>query len=113
MNKKIFPVILTIVFLIIFFIFFKGLQNSNIYTPNVNLNKGIPVFESKSLDDNLINSDEVINEKKYYLNLRSSLDENYIPIKSHFENYVYNLDINTLKEIIILASFFKSIYIYI
>ena len=54
------------------------------------------------------------NEKKYYLNLRSSLDDNYIPIKSHFENYVYNLDINTLKEIIILSSFFKSIsYIHI
>ena len=33
---------LTIIFLVIFFVFYKGLQNSNIYTPNNNIEKDGP-----------------------------------------------------------------------
>ena len=46
MKIKIFPIVLIIIFLIIFFIFYKGLQNSNIYTPKNNIKKNIPSFES-------------------------------------------------------------------
>ena len=41
MKTKIFPTFLTIIFLIIFVIFYKGLKNSNIYIPKVNIEKDI------------------------------------------------------------------------
>ncbi len=68
MKNKIFPLLLTIMFLIIFFIFYKGLQNSNIYTPKVNIEKNIPFFKTKIFDnENVINSDEIFKSKKFYL----------------------------------------------
>ena len=68
MKNKIFPLLLTIMFLIIFFVFYKGLQNSNIYTPKVNIEKNIPFFKTKIFDnENVINSDEIFKSKKFYL----------------------------------------------
>ena len=68
MKNKIFPIFLTIFFLSIFFLFFKGLQNSNIYTPNTNLKKNIPFFVAKIFDkDDKITSEEIFKEKKFYL----------------------------------------------
>lgn len=66
-------------------------------------------FSMLSLIENLLP-----NEKSFYTKLRSSLKEDYQPIYSEFENYDYDLEFQTLKEIIILASFHKSIsFIYI
>ena len=42
MKIKILPISLVTLFLIVFIIFFKGLKNSNIYVPNINLDKKIP-----------------------------------------------------------------------
>ena len=68
MKNKIFPLLLTIMFLIIFFIFYRGLQNSNIYTPKVNIEKNIPFFKTEIFDnENVINSDEIFKSKKFYL----------------------------------------------
>ena len=53
--------------MIIFFVFYKGLQNSNIYTPSVVLEKDIPFFETKSFDDNFVSSNEIFKENKFYL----------------------------------------------
>ena len=47
MKFKIYPALLTIFFIIIFFVFYKGLQNSNIYTPSADLKKNIPSFKAK------------------------------------------------------------------
>ena len=47
MKIKISPFIYTIIFLIIFFVLYKGLQNSNIYTPNLKMEKNIPSFKAK------------------------------------------------------------------
>ena len=44
MRAKVVPLIISIFFVIIFFIFFKGLKNSNIYVPSVKLDKKIPSF---------------------------------------------------------------------
>ena len=44
MKFKILPIFLITIFLIIFFIFYKGLQNSNIYTPDVNIEKRYSKF---------------------------------------------------------------------
>jgi cytochrome c biogenesis protein CcmG/thiol:disulfide interchange protein DsbE len=67
MIKKFFPSISIIFFVIIFFVFYKGLQNSNIYTPSVVLNKEIPFFKTKSLNNDLLISDQIFKEKKFYL----------------------------------------------
>ena len=47
MKNKILPFSVIIFFGIIFFIFYKGLEDSKIYTPDVNTKKEIPVFNTK------------------------------------------------------------------
>ena len=68
MKTKIFPIFLIIIFFIIFFIFYKGLQNSNIYTPNVNSKKNIPIFETQIFNtSDEIKSDEIFKKDKFYI----------------------------------------------
>ena len=68
MKFKFIPLVLILIFLITFVIFFKGLKNSNIYTPNTNLEKKIPSFELKSFGDNSnFISEKIFNGEKYYL----------------------------------------------
>ena len=68
MKIKIFPSLLIIIFLIIFVIFYKGLQNSNTYTPNVSIEKNIPIFTVKIFEtNNEINSKTIFKSDKFYL----------------------------------------------
>ena len=68
MKIKIFPIFITVILLIIFFIFYKGLQNSNIYVPETNIEKDIPNFDAKVFNSNeKINSSEIFKNDKFYL----------------------------------------------
>ncbi len=68
MKTKIIPIFIFIIFLLIFFIFYKGLKNSNIYTPNTNIEKNIPSFNAKIFNSNKeINSKEIFKKDKFYL----------------------------------------------
>ena len=68
MKSKIFQTFLIIFFIGIFFIFYKGLQNPNIYVPKNNFEKDIPSFNAKILDNNtLITSEEIFKKDKFYL----------------------------------------------
>jgi len=68
MKVKIFPLLIVIIFLIIFFIFYKGLQNSNIYIPESNFEKDIPDFKVKIFNTSKkINSKEIFKKNKFYL----------------------------------------------
>ena len=68
MKSKVIPLILISIFFLIFVIFFKGLKNSNIYTPNTNLKKEVPLFELKSFENNsIIISEKIFEDNKYYL----------------------------------------------
>ncbi len=67
MKFKVIPLILISIFFLIFVIFFKGLKNSNIYTPNTNLEKKVPSFELKSFENNNIISEKIFKNNKYYL----------------------------------------------
>ena len=68
MKIKIFPTLLAAFFIIIFFVFYKGLQNSNIYTPNVNIEKNIPSFKAKMfLKNKKIRSEDIFNSNQFYL----------------------------------------------
>ena len=74
MKNKILPFSIIFAFIIIFIIFYKGLQNTNIYTPDSKTS-----FEVPSVSVKLFNSDEIINtleifnsDKFYLLNIWSS-----------------------------------------
>tara|TARA_B100000475_G_scaffold150730_1_gene112064 strand:+ start:270 stop:788 length:519 start_codon:yes stop_codon:yes gene_type:complete len=68
MRNKFFSVFIIIIFIVIFFIFYKGLQNSNIYTPNTNVNKNVPIFEAKLFDSSqIIKSKNLFNKNNFYL----------------------------------------------
>ena len=68
MQSKFISLILIFIFSITFVIFFKGLKNSNIYTPNTNLKKEVPSFELKSFENNsIIISEKIFKDNKYYL----------------------------------------------
>mgnify|MGYP005993646387 CR=1 FL=1 len=68
MKNKIFPIFISIVFILIFIIFYRGLQNSNIYIPKTSIEKDIPNFNAKIFNSNKkINSEEVFKKDKFYL----------------------------------------------
>ena len=68
MKNKIFPIFISIVFISIFIIFYRGLHNSNIYIPKVSIEKDIPNFNAKIFNSNKkINSEEVFKKDKFYL----------------------------------------------
>ena len=68
MKNKTLPILIIIIFISIFFIFFKGLKNLNIYTPKSNSEIDIPSFKTKVFDtDNEMTSEEVFKNNEYYL----------------------------------------------
>jgi cytochrome c biogenesis protein CcmG, thiol:disulfide interchange protein DsbE len=68
MKFKIFPTTLIIIFFLIFLIFYKGLQNSNVYIPNINVKKNIPVFSAEIFNSSgKIKSEEIFKRDKFYL----------------------------------------------
>ena len=68
MKIKFFPFFLIIIFLMIFFIFYRGLQNSNIYTPTIQNEKSIPNFNAKVFETGkIINSTQIFEKEKFYL----------------------------------------------
>ena len=74
MKNKILPFSVIIIFGIIFFIFYKGLEDSKIYIPDVNTKKEIPVFNTKEFfsGENVKSSSIFELDKFYLLNIWSS-----------------------------------------
>ena len=74
MKKKILSFFIFLVFGIVFIIFYKGLEDSNIYAPNVNINNEIPVFKTKDFySGKSLNSSDIFEfDKTYLLNIWSS-----------------------------------------
>ena len=69
MINKFLYLISIILLVFIFFLFYKGLKNSSIYTPVTEIEKDIPYFEAKIFDKNEnTNSNEIfIDENKFYI----------------------------------------------
>ena len=68
MKDKLIPSIIIISFIIIFLIFYKGLQEINIYTPKSEIKKDIPIFSSVKFDSNeSVNSLDIFNSNKFFL----------------------------------------------
>tara|TARA_B100000035_G_scaffold228704_1_gene196985 strand:- start:1044 stop:1562 length:519 start_codon:yes stop_codon:yes gene_type:complete len=104
MKTKIFPLLIIFIFLIIFFIFYKGLQNSNIYTPNEKINKNIPFFKAEIFDSRkTVNSGEIFLDDKYYLmNIWSSW---CVPCR---DEHQFLLDLNEYKDLEIIGLNYKD-----
>jgi len=68
MKNKFLPFSITLIFLVIFIIFYKGLQDTNIYTPEVKINNEIPLFSAELFYSNkIVNSSEIFDSNKFYL----------------------------------------------
>jgi len=67
--KNKFSLFIVVIFLsFCFFIFYKGLNTPNTYTPKVNEKKNIPTFKAKDFDsDNYIDSDKIFEENIFYI----------------------------------------------
>ena len=97
MKNKIVPFLVFFFFIFIFFVFYKSLNQTNIYTPNVNLNKNIPEFEAKIFKSNksFSSKDFILNEY-YLINIWASW---CAPCRLEHKYLLELNDINSLKMI--------------
>ena len=65
-NFSLFAIIIFLSFC--FVIFYKGLNNPNIYSPKINDKKDIPSFEAKDFNSNIyLNSEKIFEEDIFYI----------------------------------------------
>ena len=68
MKNKLLPLSITFIFIIIFIVFYKGLKDTNIYTPESKINNEIPSLMVDLFDtDKTINTIEIFQSDKFYL----------------------------------------------
>ena len=68
MRNKLLPISISSIFIIIFVIFYRGLQDTNIYTPEEKINNEIPSFSAKLFYSNKeVNSSEIFELNSFYL----------------------------------------------
>ena len=98
MRNKALTISLTIIFLSIFYIFYQGLQNPNIYEPKIEIGNNIPTFEATLFDtDTKISSEEIFeNDQFYLLNIWASW---CIPCRDE-HSFLMNLKTHTNIKII-------------
>ena len=104
MKTKIFPIFLIFTFSIIFFVFYKGLQNTNVYTPTIKSEIKIPNFDAKEFfSKDKINSDQIFTGSDYYLlNIWASW---CVPCK---EEHKYLMDLSKKENIKIIGQNYKD-----
>ncbi len=97
MKFKFTPIIIVVFFFIIFIIFITGLKNSNIYTPNINIEKKVPSFSLNSLyADKETITEKIFDDNKFHLmNIWSSW---CIPCREEHE-FLMELKINEKIQI--------------
>ena len=68
MKNKLLPIFITSIFIIFFIFFYRGLQNTNIYTPEIKINNKVPLFEGDLFySKEIINSSNFFKSDKFYL----------------------------------------------
>ena len=68
MKNKLLPIFISSVFIIIFVFFYRGLKNTNIYTPEIKINNKIPTFRGDLFYSNqVVNSSNFFKSGKFYL----------------------------------------------
>ena len=104
MKNKLLPFSVIIVFGIVFFIFYKGLDDSKIYTPDVNKKKDVPVFNSKDFfsGENLKSSTIFELDKIYLLNIWSSW---CVPCR---QEHIFLMNLNLSNKLNIIGMNYKD-----
>ena len=104
MKNFFLPILFVIIFIIIFVVFYKGLKNTNIYTPDVKTNNEVPSFSAKSFYSNeKINSSDVFEKDKFYLlNIWSSW---CVPCK---DEHPILMELNTNNAIVVIGINYKD-----
>ena len=74
MKKKLLPFFVVIIFGIVFIVFYKGLEDTNIYTPDLNVQRDVPIFNTKDFySEKALKSSDIFEfDKTYLLNIWSS-----------------------------------------
>ena len=68
MKNKILPIVFSLIFIIIFIIFYKSLRDTNIYTPKSKIKDKVPVFSVTLFSSNkIVSSSELFKSDKFYL----------------------------------------------
>ena len=68
MKNKLLPIFITFIFVIVFVIFYKGLKETNIYTPETKTNYEVPSLLVELFDTNeVVDTFEIFNSDKFYL----------------------------------------------
>ena len=68
MKKKLVLSLIVLIFVVIFVVFYKSLKDTNIYTPEVEINNDIPIFSAELLFSNEeLSSTEFFEFEKFYL----------------------------------------------
>ena len=103
MKNRIIYFLVVIFFVFIFVIFYRGLSNSNSYTPNTDI-KSIPKFTSKTLiKKETLNSKDIFNQNKFYLlNIWASW---CVPCR---EEHSFLMNLSKNKEIEIVGLNYKD-----
>ena len=115
MKNKIYLIIVTTTFLLIFLIFYKGLQKSNVYVPQANIGKDVPIFSVETFNNNQINSRYIFKKNKFYLmNIWASWcvpckDEHHFLIDLMNQNNVEIIGLNYKDNKINAQNFLKEL----
>ena len=67
MKNKLLPLSITFIFIIIFIFFYKGLQNTNIYTPETKIILKYLHFRRSYYSKEIVNTLEIFQSDKFYL----------------------------------------------
>ena len=68
MKNKLLPLFITSIFIIIFIIFYKSLEDSSIYTPDTKVNNEVPSFSAELFySKKIVNSLKIFSTRKFYL----------------------------------------------
>tara|TARA_Y100000992_G_scaffold296683_1_gene259244 strand:- start:135 stop:653 length:519 start_codon:yes stop_codon:yes gene_type:complete len=104
MKSKTLPITLILIFSLVFFIFYKSLQNTNIYTPGIKKEIAVPKFSANKFGTtSKINSNEIFKEKKFYLmNIWASW---CIPCK---EEHPYLMELKESDNLVIVGLNYKD-----
>ena len=104
MKNRLLLLFIISIFIIIFIIFYKGLKNTNVYTPDIKINKEVPSFTAELFYSNeVIKSKEIFDLDKFYLlNIWSSW---CVPCRQEHSSL---MDLMKIKKIKIIGLNYKD-----
>ena len=107
MKNKLSSILITFAFVFVFVLFYKGLKNPNIYTPEKKINNAVPLFTADLFSTGKkVNSIELFSAEKFYLlNIWSSW---CVPCRQEHPLLMY-LSKNKIVEIIGLITKIKRL----